>query len=258
MNSRKKEFRERFIDQIATGNLEQTQQFFWDFISEIPYSLFRYRSGTGKYEDGSIYDLNALNDNTIFLGAAARQNDLNDSLVYFNAVAEIKRLGLYDKIDKETFQTIANYLDGPYSKRMQKETFIGCLSEVKPYGERYSDYMWEEYANNKSGFCIEYRYLDFAAPLFPVNYNNYFNRNVREDTIITSIITTKEEIWEKEEEWRIIKTGKGGNIEAPIPIHLYIGEFCEGNNKELYDGLMNYSKNHKQIEVIDMRSKPHS
>ena len=127
---------------------------------------------------------------------------------------------------------------------------VGCLCS-----DNKNKLMWSHYANGHRGFCIEY---DFSSCwevlkdvyLLPVLYSR--DRVVMtEEVILTKVeaererkknytktliksLITKDDIWNYENEWRIITTAKNGagNIKMPSISCIYIGALCSNGDKE--------------------------
>lgn len=237
--------KEKYID--AVMNKDKVDLFM--ISMNLPTSIFRYRAGTRKNSDGSLCDLTLLAQDKIFLASAGKQNDENDSLVFWNAVEEEKRLTGDNKWPLDLIVLLQNELDYKFVSQMQMKTYIACFTEIAPKIAE-AQYFWENYANDNKGFCIEYAFEDFFTCLFPVVYKDKFDREVKQETIITKILTTKEYKWSKEKEWRIIKMGKGEEEVFPTPKRIYLGKEC-CRNEELYEGLKKIALE-KKIEIIQL------
>lgn len=142
---------------------------------------------------------------------------------------------------------------------------ICSLSELKD-----SDKMWQNYANNSQGYCIEYNMHDYKnkTVLFPVLYQDN-----RETNIVTSILgsfigemifgmssgkivadrsqfirlfLTKDLSWSYQKEWRLIGDANS-KIKAPTINAIYYGRnISEQNRKQLIQFCNQYK--------IEMRS----
>jgi hypothetical protein len=141
----------------------------------------------------------------------------------------------------------------------QRGTLVHCFSEVNN-----SILMWSHYANNHSGFCIEYNFKNpnivpfLVEKLHPVKYSNEilditnfylepnFNKFV---SIYAAIIKSKE--WNYEKEWRIVfPIGKEISYNYPLfsPEVIYLGSRIKDEDKET---LIQIAKK-KNISVFQM------
>lgn len=112
---------------------------------------------------------------------------------------------------------------------------------------------WKQYANNETGYCIEYDVSDYKlnSNLFPVVYEddrknnitmvlvallvNSFVRYIRNSQIKTDItqyfrlFLTKNTIWDFQREWRILGDANSKEI-APKIKTIYLGKEVSGEN----------------------------
>ena len=141
----------------------------------------------------------------------------------------------------------------------RKETGICSLAESKDI-----DYMWENYANNYSGYCIEYNLTDyeFNVGVLPVIYQDERQTNIIMQLVgsfIGQMITgfsngqiqadsshfirlflTKYKKWEYQKEWRLI--GKANDkMKAPKIKAIYLGKNINKINKQ------------KMVEYVEKR-----
>ena len=127
---------------------------------------------------------------------------------------------------------------------------VGCLCT-----DNKNKLMWSHYGDGHRGFCIEYDFsscLNFLKniDLLPVLYSEerivipeeiIFEKTksmqeieeIYKRALIKSLIT-KDDVWNYENEWRIIIADpKGdGNIEMPPISCIYIGALCANEDKE--------------------------
>jgi len=119
---------------------------------------------------------------------------------------------------------------------------IACVSEVKD-----SNLMWSHYAENHSGFCIEYSMLDhenfkdFLEDIYPVFYEDT-TADEKEDILkgikfykLYSVLRKSAE-WQYEKEWRIvipIHEDMENNLKMPKITAIYLGCQISNENKEL-------------------------
>ena len=132
--------------------------------------------------------------------------------------------------------------------------------------------MWSHYADSHKGFCIEY---DFGAPceevekifVLPVVYaknrvmfpwevvmaKDKESKKTKDRAARTEIFSllTKDDVWEYENEWRIISLNQFGivNIKMPPISCIYIGAHCSEENKQV---LIEIAKD-RNIPVKQMR-----
>lgn len=141
----------------------------------------------------------------------------------------------------------------------RKETGICSLAESKDI-----DYMWENYANNYSGYCVEYDLTDyeFNVGVLPVIYQDERQTNIIMQLVgsfIGQMITgfsngqiqadsshfirlflTKYKKWEYQKEWRLI--GKASDkMNAPKIKAIYLGKNINNINKQ------------KMVEYVEKR-----
>lgn len=198
-----------------------------------PPTIFRYRAGNENDKD-------SLTNNYIWLSNITEVNDK------FEGLNEIK----YDKV-KLNYEFLKNELKNRVDaiiEEVREKFYIACFTETET-----NDEMWNKYADNGHGYCIEYYFGDFKEFLFPVIYKksklvdiDKFDENEMRRSLITKY--TK---WSKENEWRILwpydgKKEKGKRIKQPIPKAIYMGinidselskflmNYCEINFIELY------------------------
>jgi hypothetical protein len=119
---------------------------------------------------------------------------------------------------------------------------VASVSEVKD-----SNLMWSHYAENHSGFCIEYSILDydnfqdFIEDIYPVFYENT-TTDETEDILkgikfykLYSVLRKSSE-WQYEKEWRIVipvHEVMDNNLKMPKITAIYLGCQISNKNKEL-------------------------
>lgn len=125
----------------------------------LPQYLYKYRSG-------SEWDLDALENDSVWMGSAIEMDDPLDSKLLLTD--EFRKQIEYvvnnvEHFKKEKYRVYLN------DNSVQKDCFLCSLSEISD-----SDDMWERYANNEQGFCIEYNTEELICkiglPLLPVYY----------------------------------------------------------------------------------------
>jgi len=120
-----------------------------------------------------------------------------------------------DKIKE--FDSIDSIVEGAIAS-LRNNIKISCFSE-----ELFSMPMWSHYADNHTGFCIEYDFTrlsyenDLTKYLFPVGYDsrryditNLFKKTFNEPydprvILLCFLMNLKHSSWSYEKEWRIIK-----------------------------------------------------
>lgn len=146
-----------------------------------------------------------------------------------------------DKIKE--FDSIDSIVEGAIAS-LRNNIKISCFSE-----ELFSMPMWSHYADNHTGFCIEYDFTrlsyenDLTKYLFPVGYDsrryditNLFKKTFNEPydprvILLCFLMNLKHSSWSYEKEWRIIKMRlpeekefKSGLEDCPIkPTAIYLG-----------------------------------
>ncbi|MFE0554766.1 DUF2971 domain-containing protein [Paenibacillus sp. NPDC058910] len=146
--------------------------------------------------------------------------------------------------------------------RVQRSTYVCCFSEVND-----STLMWSHYAENHSGFCLEYDFKQcgrkdiLTRALQPVIYSNelfdmtpYFNTPGRYNNLVSTFSAiSKSKEWEYEREWRLAfpigEDFKPFNRHVPKPKGVYLGAKIKPDIKEK---LMKIAEK-KDINVFQMR-----
>ena len=208
------------------------------YASKHPATIFRYRAGNDNDKDSLI-------NHYIWLSNITEVND------EFEGLSEIK----YDKV-KLNFKFLEKELKSRVDavvEEIREKFYIACFTETET-----NDEMWNKYADNGHGYCIEYYFGDFKEFLFPVIYKkrklvdiDKFDENEMRRSLIT-----KYEKWSKENEWRILwpydcEKEKGKKIKQPKPKAIYMGininselskflmDYCETNFIDLYQMSIN-------------------
>lgn len=127
---------------------------------------------------------------------------------------------------------------------------IACFSEVND-----SILMWSHYANNHTGFCVEYDFnklnniklLDNLYPVFykeflfdvsDVFFKSYKGTEADELDIYASVLTKNKE-WNYEREWRYLSYGGDFILNVPRPESVYLGSRVSDENKNSIINLFN-------------------
>ncbi|MGG3998757.1 DUF2971 domain-containing protein [Anoxybacillus kestanbolensis] len=153
------------------------------------------------------------------------------------------------------------------TEKMQQGMLISCFSEIHD-----SILMWSHYANNHTGFCLEYNFKKQGVDsvltrlLQPVIYSdqmfdmtNYLKQALKNRYNFNNLISTyaaivKSTEWSYEKEWRIVlPLGEGKGFNRPFfqPEAVYLGTRMSRENKET---IINIAKQ-KQISVYQMKMK---
>jgi hypothetical protein len=196
-----------------------------------------------KYRSGKEYlnrDLESLVENYFFAPTAEKLNDPCETLVYADKIKQQTKLFSRLFGNKEKFDEFHDVLD-EFIKNKQK---LGIYSLSKTFSD---ELLWAHYANNQTGFCIEY---DFEALLEQVTFCNFYPLNVEyskeppqieindvysndDKQIFKKIAGTKSTRWAYEKELRII-TDKSGeqdyNFSAVTAV--YFGFRMPENDKD--------------------------
>ena len=180
-----------------------------------------------------------------------------------NYIASIPQLLDKPEVDEQfkTFLVVA--------MEARQKLGICSLSETENNKE-----MWNNYANNNSGYCIEYDVSDyeFNKDILPVVYKDDRNCNVITQLInmfindmiynfsdkqiktdisqYISLFVTKNLIWEYQKEWRLIGNA-GEKAKAPKIKNVYLGyNVSSENEKKIHD----YFKD-TDVKIIKMTKK---
>ncbi|MBE6528017.1 MAG: DUF2971 domain-containing protein [Thermoplasmata archaeon] len=198
------------------------------FNTNCPRSLYRYRPAKRAMDE--------IENHYILLASVSEMSDPYDSLIPI--VDIIKKTNLYKELCEDTSdaeQMMKEILDTP------KDLLTICC-----FAEDYRSFpMWDHYARQYTGVCIEYdgsKLKNCAAP-FQVKYSkksfSSFPKRTKNDfefimdSLIGSILTkNKDYCYEKE--WRYFN----GSFEDEIDIkdsisRVYIGAKCTRYNKQI-------------------------
>lgn len=151
------------------------------------------------------------------------------------------------------------------NEKSQRETMVSCFSEVKD-----SILMWSHYANNHTGFCIEYNFKKAGSDsiltqqLQPVIYRKdmfdigkHFEHTPKNSSRLNSLFggyasIVKAKEWNYEKEWRLVfskEDREGFNQELFTPESIYLGtKISEEDKKEILK-----IAEEKQIKVFQMK-----
>ncbi|URZ15458.1 DUF2971 domain-containing protein [Clostridium felsineum] len=231
------------------------------YVSEyMPKKLYRYR----KFDE---YLENNLSGEIYF----SNPREFNDP---FDSAIEIDYItcaSLYLKIDR---RIVENLLEKePKMKRLFDEHFyktytnfknnvrIACFT-VSPY----NTLMWSHYAENHSGYCIEYNTenIMFRNMVLPVIYKDEMYDCTEclitgSKNIAINAIFFKDKVWDYENEWRAFGTTDYFEESGANPVQLtnaisaiYIGTTSNQKNTKEVEQLQKIA-NEKNIPVYKMK-----
>ena len=172
------------------------------------------------------------------------------------------------KLQKSLVNVLQDKLNSSMSE-VKDSVRVVCLSEVYD-----SILMWSHYAQNHTGFCIEYDFAEnnmFYKRLYPVKYTKDRYAISKADMShsntrwIYKTICSKSDVWSYEKEWRIVTANfeKMGlkNLEGKYVFDLktnikafYLGAKIAENFKE---EIIKFGKNNN-IHVYQMILSPNS
>lgn len=177
--------------------------------SNLPINLYKYRAG-------NTWDLDALENDSIWMGNAVQMDDSFDSklLLTEEFKEKIEYMTTYnDYFQKEKYKLLLN------DDAIQNDCYICSLSEISD-----SEDMWKRYADNDKGFCIEYNTKELLTkleiPLLPVYYGEKckydekilsdFSKTamIFENFLVKHKVGINGEDWYSQREWRIIAFSK--------------------------------------------------
>jgi Protein of unknown function (DUF2971) len=181
-------------------------------IKYMPKSIFKYRKV-------DLYSIENLRNEKIWLASPKDFNDPYDCSVYLDIEKTLKE-------GPKQFDS-SNELIDPESKSQIKDDDVVKVSDhlantfkICSFYERVdSMLMWEHYADEHRGFCIEYDVTEIDSSkhynLFPVIYsdqmfdatNHYIKVGVEDDfskTYLTRAAISKAKDWAYEKEWRLV------------------------------------------------------
>lgn len=281
MYTGKKTFKDRVISYLCSNEIIDEE----NNLFELSTNLFRY-SGINEYV------VKNLKEGTITLTNPILFNDLYDGILHLNSFEKLYKdekkkcnfmemLGFsnLNSIDVEILKLQAEREDKLISQTMRGGLKIGCLSQTNK-----SILMWSHYADKNQGICIEYdlknsKICPFVYPVIykpnPIDFSRLCNTNLSEFDIDMAVFLStiiKNNVWEYEEEWRIVfpfagkkntKVRERIDMTMPKPKAIYLGKnflqywINEKNNKkdmDLFDDLCKCAKDN-DIPLYIMKNK---
>jgi hypothetical protein len=166
---------------------------------------------------------------------------------------------LKSPFDENMVQELKNYMDieskpNALSKALHNSAFVSKLRTLLQAhfgiccffsGEITSHpLMWAHYAANHKGFCVEYEYVHVQGETSMVYEVIYASKLPEISTFewlfsankaTTSVLTTKDIIWNYEKEWRLIIGGAKGEVNLPVyikPNKIISGNRCNSEDKK--------------------------
>lgn len=238
----------------------------------IPHSIFQYRS----FDDAG-YKVESLKKNYVWLSMPKDFNDPYDCAGCFdmektleNLLREKQQNGDISKIlsrHKNLSNTTQEILENSRAKlknALQKKVKISCFSET------YNNIlMWSHYAQNHTGFCIEYNISNleltnsFKKQLFPVFYTpkpidmSKAILSKQKEIFENILIINKSEDWKYEREWRYITSSEDDSkfIMPVKPKAIYLGTKISEKNKNI---MLEIANNKYQIPCYELQQQMNS
>lgn len=270
-----------FHNAYITPNAEELERL-WDYAA--PKSLIKFYSG--KYlENGQNYSLESIKNTTLWLSSPVWFNDPFDCVLnidYRSRVDEMVQKVFVELYGEEKAKRLINTdfakcalqektqkIVSDLSKRnkeIENKIYVSCFSEIE---NLYSVTMWSHYANNHSGFCVEYDFENIKnineGCCLPIKYTDTHERsdnpnNQKEGTkLLLELVYTKALAWENEREWRVAqiqeeKISEGYNIGFTLPKRVYLG--CKASQSLINDIVLICKE--RGIEIYQMNLKPGS
>lgn len=218
--------------------------------------VYKYR-GLGKNFDR---DLNSIVENYFYAPNAERLNDPCETLVFSDKIKSQSNIfvKLFGNRTKDSLYKFHESIDDFISNKRK----LGIYSLSKTYDD---ELLWAHYANNHTGFCIEYdfdilmngnSFCNFYS--FPVEYTskppqievNDLSSNDNK-VLLKKIAGTKSKRWLHEKEIRVI-TDKFGeqDYDCRAVKSIYFGYRMPDDNKdEIMKRLSGRSINYFQIHL---------
>lgn len=281
-------FNENNIENLKNGVEWQSypSEFNDPYDSKLAISTENFRKELFRI-DIQLY-LKALEKNGIYLSEAELNDILEDKNPFLRFSKKLLQIDpqFKDKSDNEIIDfasKLDKIVEEKYDLMLNKIRtgfhtgyLIICFSEVND-----SIKMWSHYAQNHTGYCIEYDFKSLGPKyvrcrlIQPVIYSdnlfdatNYYIESFKDKDNHNNLYGTyptisKSPEWEYEKEWRhIFPCGPGVSIDnkdkrllsMPNPKRLYLGAKISEGNKEV---ILEVAKS-KKIEVYQMNLNPNN
>ncbi len=236
----------------------------------IPTSIFKYRT----FDDNHIEN---LKNNTVWLSDPNEFNDPYDSEVCFDhkkttdlliKLQDFKNQDVLGLLPKDFISQVSAELTLRMNRYYKESIKICSFSKTNK-----SITMWGHYAQNHTGYCIEYDLKSLSDKeelkqyLYPVIYSkelfditeyilSHLEQKNTNKKYMTSSILYKNIEWEYEEEWRLVfdnhKHNDKGIYGMPPPKAIYMGAKISKENKLT---MLKIAKD-KNIPVFEMFLDP--
>jgi hypothetical protein len=130
--------------------------------------------------------------------------------------------------------------------------------------------MWAHYADDHSGFCLEFeknKLVDWGVPIFPVHYVNEkvaipeLYIPFQTEWLYHRAAAMKSECWQYEKEWRIVAHrdfSKGQHFfRLPQPSAIYLGcQFNKNSQKSIMENHLLEEAKRKNMKIFQMKLFP--
>lgn len=210
-----------------------------------------------KYRSGALRDIEALKKGKLWIARATEMDDDEEGRVFLKSIfkSAVKDMAEADEKYKDPkYEYIVDNID----EITRKETFICSLSEIYT-----NEDMWNRYANESKGFCIEYKFDEIfcfnknGLRCLPVTYGTKKPLGPKDfkdvNALVFSALYRKNEIgnkgedWNGQREWRIacfektlgeLEKPNGTSIEVPVPSRIILGKNASDDlQKQLTDAI---------------------
>lgn len=269
-------WKNNFIEKLCSSDKNTIKEAFAIIDEHKPKSLFKYRSVNEYNIDNFIND-------TVWCSTLNNFNDPYEGYVTFdhdevyiqkllrdkNLPFEIREYDILKNIihNSKNEDMIKKYEEDKETTENAKRKFISETQKKKKicsFSTLWDNrLMWSHYANNHTGFCIEYcteyNIDKIRGHLFPIIYSDkifditqdFINSTIEQPyrpmlPFIMAII--KDNVWEYENEWRIIIDNNEKSEFNLFPKAIYLGSKMNSFFKESFS---NKAKQ-KNIDVYEV------
>jgi len=231
-------------------NFAETMIFFSNVVSQESYDAIHrlMPDKIYKYFKVNEYSLKNFSNGNVWLSRPSEFNDPHDSSIHqatgltYNVLKQdllqfVKKHNLQINSDEQLlFHAIKSHVESTQNQQLyndfkrltsfwgnsfemmdnwSKYLGISCFTEVKPDDDNAS-LMWAHYADNHSGFCLEYdkeMLFEKDIRLLPVNYVDNNDEKIiapkhyifaQTEWKYERAATMKSACWQYEKEWRIV------------------------------------------------------
>lgn len=201
-----------------------------------------------------------------FIGKEIKDNVSDKQYEYFMNIKTEEELLKHIEMEfhffdsKEIKNVILKYKNYLKTKNDETRQLVKRSYKICSLSEHYDNIlMWSHYANFHKGVCLKYNTEDLKKYLYKVNYS----ANVLEltniiradktigDLFVQLVMTTKNSVWEYENEWRIVVNQKliKDNKYTIAPISIYLGTDITKQSKNRF---IKKAKE-KNIEIYELK-----